>query len=211
MITFDSVDLPEPLGPISAWISPWRTVRSIPRRISLPSTVACSPRTSRVAGVAFVISSSHLDPHVVVVHGYRVAGDRLDRRQPEGPAGIHVEQRPVFRTLDRALVRIHLPLVEEEVLVGAHRVERPEPVVAEVDHGNLSAVDREAAGLAGRHVHDGAHALVRHQIAFRSSSWIASSAPWRTSSRVTRSRTSWKNPVTTRRSASSRGMPRLCR
>src|SRR6476620_7711326 len=132
MITFDSVDFPEPFGPISAWISPWRTVRSIPRRISLPSTVACSPRTSSVvgsvAGVSFVISSSHLDPHIVFGHGHRVAGDRFDRRQPEGLAGVHIEQRTVFWALDRALLRVDLALVEEEVLVRAHGVERAEPV-----------------------------------------------------------------------------------
>src|SRR6185295_5318714 len=36
-----SVLLPEPLGPIIAWTSPALTVRSMPRRISLPSTLAC--------------------------------------------------------------------------------------------------------------------------------------------------------------------------
>src|SRR5947207_633680 len=36
-----SVLLPEPLGPITAWTSPGLTVRSMPRRISLPSTRAC--------------------------------------------------------------------------------------------------------------------------------------------------------------------------
>src|SRR4029079_18724426 len=116
MITLDRVDLPEPFGPISAWISPWRTIRSIPRRIGLFSTVACRSRTSKVAGVAFVISSSHLDPHVVVGHGHRVAGDRLDRRQAERPAGVHVEQRPMLRALDRALLGIDVALVQEEVL-----------------------------------------------------------------------------------------------
>src|ERR1700761_5660867 len=35
MITLASVDLPDPLGPIRAWISPWPTRRSSPRRISL--------------------------------------------------------------------------------------------------------------------------------------------------------------------------------
>src|SRR3954466_15783442 len=102
MITFDSVDLPEPLGPISAWISPWRTVRPIPRKISLPSTVAWSPRTS---SVAFVISSSHLYPHVVVVHGHREGIHRLDGRQPHGLPGVQVEQRPVPRAPHRSPVR----------------------------------------------------------------------------------------------------------
>ena len=38
MIALASVDLPEPLGPMSAWISPGRTVRSSPLRICLSPT-----------------------------------------------------------------------------------------------------------------------------------------------------------------------------
>ena len=34
MTALASVDFPEPLGPISAWISPLPTARSTPRRIS---------------------------------------------------------------------------------------------------------------------------------------------------------------------------------
>ena len=33
-IEYARVDLPEPLGPMIAWVSPCRTVRSTPRRIS---------------------------------------------------------------------------------------------------------------------------------------------------------------------------------
>src|SRR3954465_5588484 len=40
MITLASVDLPEPLGPISAWISFERTSRSRPLRISLSPAAA---------------------------------------------------------------------------------------------------------------------------------------------------------------------------
>jgi len=38
--TYDSVLLPEPLGPITAWTSPAFTVRSMPLRISLPPALA---------------------------------------------------------------------------------------------------------------------------------------------------------------------------
>src|SRR3954453_20202686 len=44
MITLASVDLPEPLGPISAWISFERTSRSRPLRISLSSAATCRLR-----------------------------------------------------------------------------------------------------------------------------------------------------------------------
>src|SRR3954447_22101736 len=149
MITLDSVDFPEPLGPISAWISPWRTVRSMPRKISLPSTVACSPRTSSVAGVAFVISSSHRDPHVVVGYGHRERVHRLDRRQPHRLPGGQGAQRTVRLGVDRALLGIDVPLVEEEVLVRADRIDRSEAVLAEVDQCHLVPPYREPAGLAG--------------------------------------------------------------
>src|SRR3954447_6674028 len=44
MITLARVDLPEPLGPISAWISFERTSRSRPLRISLSSAATCRLR-----------------------------------------------------------------------------------------------------------------------------------------------------------------------
>ena len=56
MITFDRVDLPEPFGPIRACVSPCFTIRSIPLRISLPSTSAWRSTISSVAA-PFVLSS----------------------------------------------------------------------------------------------------------------------------------------------------------
>src|SRR5713226_4152467 len=47
MIVSASVLLPEPLGPMIAWTSPERMTRSIPLRISLPSTVTCRSVISR--------------------------------------------------------------------------------------------------------------------------------------------------------------------
>src|SRR6185312_6478534 len=106
MITLLRVDFPEPFGPIKAWISPCRTVRSIPRRISLPSTVARSPRTSRVAGASpfLALIASHLDQDVVPIHRDGVAGHRLHRRQAPRPAGRDVEGRAVLGTFDRPRV-----------------------------------------------------------------------------------------------------------
>ncbi len=49
MIAFARVDLPEPLGPISAWTLPFSTSRSRPRRISLSSTLTCRFRISSSA------------------------------------------------------------------------------------------------------------------------------------------------------------------
>src|SRR4051812_16035078 len=49
MIAFASVDLPEPLGPIIAWISPERTWRSTPLRICLSPAATCRFLISRSA------------------------------------------------------------------------------------------------------------------------------------------------------------------
>src|SRR5512144_1687737 len=49
MIALASVDLPEPLGPMSAWMVPSSTSRLTPLRISLPSAVTCRLRISSSA------------------------------------------------------------------------------------------------------------------------------------------------------------------
>src|SRR5688572_16180942 len=54
MIALASVDLPEPFGPIIAWISPERTWRSTPLRICLSPAATCR----------FLISSSAMDLHL---------------------------------------------------------------------------------------------------------------------------------------------------
>src|SRR5215213_2919182 len=55
MITFARVDLPEPFGPISAWISPFETSRSRPLRISLSSARTCRLRISRSANCGLLL------------------------------------------------------------------------------------------------------------------------------------------------------------
>src|SRR5215212_2710165 len=52
MIALASVDLPEPFGPIRAWIEPFSTSRLTPLRISLPSAVTCRLRISSSANSA---------------------------------------------------------------------------------------------------------------------------------------------------------------
>src|SRR4051794_8455723 len=49
MIALASVDLPDPFGPIIAWISPERTRRSTPLRICLSPAATCRLRISRSA------------------------------------------------------------------------------------------------------------------------------------------------------------------
>src|SRR5881396_3178635 len=142
---------------------------------------------------------------------------RRDRRKRSGRAGVEVEGGSVLRTLDRLEIHNHLSLVQVVVLVRADRVDRAEPFVSEIHHGDEAAVDGEPSRFAGGHVFDRAHAYRRGHKATpavdgsASSSWIASSAFCRTSSRRTRSNTSWKKTVTISRSASARGIPLLSR
>ena len=55
MITFASVLLPEPFGPISACVSPRFTIRFTPLRIGLPSTDAHRFLTSKTGVVSFIV------------------------------------------------------------------------------------------------------------------------------------------------------------
>src|SRR6476469_6262014 len=100
-----------------AWVSPERTVRSTPRRISLTSspspTVTCRSRISRTDTSLLSCSGSvgcthggkavvdrHIDVHVLPLHADRVDGNRLGGRQVGGLAGAQVEARPVQPALD---------------------------------------------------------------------------------------------------------------
>src|SRR5207245_6802599 len=102
-------------------------------------------------------------------------------RKRSGGAGVEIEGGSVLRTLDRLEIHIHLSLVQVVVLVRADRVDRAEPFVSEIHHGDEAAVDGEPSRLAGGYVIDGAHADRRgHQAtpavdSSASSSWIASS------------------------------------
>src|SRR3954447_3278168 len=89
MIAFASVDLPDPLGPISAWNSPARTCRSTPLRICFSAAVTCR----------FLIWSSAMYP---LRGGYGSFGDgaglELDelgqRRALQGLDDAHLHARP---------------------------------------------------------------------------------------------------------------------
>src|SRR4026207_729509 len=128
MITFDSVGLPEPFGPIRAWVSPCFTTRSIPFRISLPSTCACRSMISSVAA-PFVSVICHLDQDVVAFRPGGGNGGRRRRRQRGGSPRVQVERGTVLRALDRLVIDVDLALVQEVVRVRADRVDDPESVL----------------------------------------------------------------------------------
>src|SRR5512138_2349051 len=208
MSTWASVDLPEPLGPMTAWTSPERTVRSMPRRISVPPTAARRPRISRTWPSPVIVHHHH---DLAAVDADVVDGHRLRRREDQRLAGLERERAAVLPALQRQLVDVDLALGERDVLVRAGVADRVD-VVVDADDGDAVAGDVEPAGLAGAELlqraerHLGHHASLRANLAATPS---RSSGARPATGR--RERTSSKKPLTTRRSASSVGTPRLSR
>src|SRR2546427_823498 len=131
MRTLARVDLPDPFGPMMAWISPGRTLRLTPRRISLPSTVAWRSSTSRIGSAISHHSfgtenmsgnryrPSHVD--VVALDLHLVGGHGLGGRQTAHGTGAHRELRPVLGAFH--LVALEPALVQLDVLVAADVVD----------------------------------------------------------------------------------------
>src|SRR5688500_17837780 len=117
MITLAKVAFPEPLGPMMACTSPWGTTRSMPFRISLPSTEACRPRTSRIVGLVLVCSavcatawSLQIDHDRLTLHLHREGDHRQRGRERPRLSRPEIEHRSVPRALDRLVVHVHLSL-----------------------------------------------------------------------------------------------------
>src|SRR3954469_5701775 len=184
---YASVDLPDPLGPMIAWVSPSLMVRSTPLRISLVpvpsvpvSTVTCRSRISSVAIGVFLFSqllwversvwvwrsvggraerSLDVDEHVVAGHLDRVDRHRLGRRWAAGLARPQVEAGAVQPALD--LAALDVPLRQRDRGVRALVVDGV-PVVAVTDHGDRCALDVHGDGGPGGDVGDAADTLVGH-------------------------------------------------
>src|ERR1700748_1805041 len=110
----------------------------------MPSSACSSAITSGVAIRSLDIHSNHavLDPD-------REGLDRDVRRQVHGCAGVQVEARAVARALDRAVLRVELPLAQLAVVVRAAVLDRENRAVA-VEDADLEVVGLEQAFLAGR-------------------------------------------------------------
>src|SRR3954466_14469403 len=209
-----------------AWVSPARTVRSTPRRISLTSspspTVTCRSRISRTDTRAPSVAGREreaavcvgVDVDVLPLHPDRVDVDRLGGRQVGGFAGAQVEARPVQPALDGrgALELLDVPFGQRHLGMRAEvldRVDVPlEPDDGDVDVGQLYP---QRAGLGD--VAQGADPLETHAGTSTGCSSRPGRAP-RRASRVPISRscrasmpmrwtTSAKKPLTTSRRAVS--------
>src|SRR6195952_4700445 len=138
-----------------AWVSPERTVRSTPRRISLASspspTVTCRLRISRTDTSCSSVAGRGgkgairfgVDEHVLPFHTDRVDGHRLGGRQVGGLAGAQVEARPVQPALDRrcALELLDVTFGQRDLRVRAEVLDRVdvavEPDDRDVDVGEF--------------------------------------------------------------------------
>src|SRR5215207_1465737 len=145
-----------------AWVSPDRTVRSTPRRISLASspspTVTCRSRISRtdkafssVAGRGGeAVVDRDIDVHVLPVHADRVDIDRLGGREVGGFAGAQVEARPVQPALDGrgALELLDVALRQRHLGVRALVLDGVD-LALEADDGDVDVgqLDPQGAGL----------------------------------------------------------------
>src|SRR5688572_13134866 len=136
MIVFASVDLSDPLGPMSAWTSPRSTFRSTPRRISLPSTVTCRFWISRSAiGNASLLlwSLGGCRAHARPRPRAGRAGSRWGDDPALGERGQLGEGRLLERPLDAALDAGPEQL-RGAVLVSVELVVAEHPARAEVAH-----------------------------------------------------------------------------
>src|SRR5690625_2705863 len=162
------VDFPEPLGPMTAWISPPLMVRSTPLRISLVpsglSTVAwrslisridiCgSPRCGWLDGVVECSGGElpgRIDRDLAggLVHPHRVDGDGQHGRQLQRPACAQVELATVLPAFDGAALDI--PVGEGDVLVGADVLEGVDVPVLVAHQSDLGAADDDIDRLTRR-------------------------------------------------------------
>src|SRR5687767_6238924 len=141
MITLARVDLPEPFGPMRAWISPERTWRSTPLRICLSPAVTCR----------FLISRSAMDLQVGFMIWMPARPGELDklgqRRSLQRLDDAHLHARPqqlggaVLAVGEMGAEHAALAVVEEAV----HRRDR----ALEREHDR---VHRDLLGGAGEQV-----------------------------------------------------------
>src|SRR5918993_1571254 len=203
-----------------AWVSPDRIVRVTPRRISVaePSSVWTETWRSLISRVVMRCSAllGQGDVDVVALDADGVDGDGDDGGRTGGVARTQVEAGPVEPALDGAAVE--LALGQRDVGVGARVVDAVHVTVLRADDGDPPAVDLgRGSAHRGKLVEaaDPDEAPVRQLLAHRSPpdsscsmDCMSRSCTSRTPMRPT---TLAKKPRTTRRRASSSGIPRAMR
>ena len=158
-----SVLLPEPFGPISAWISPCLTVRLTPRRISLPSTETCrsSIRNVGCATCSWCLQAPFL-------HGGSRTGDRFDGDEAgrRWPGSCSAESSSVVESSTLEMLRWTRSQTERErqpasrsqacgqIVVGGALDGRDRPLEHAVDlaDGDLAGLARSGGSRRARRV-----------------------------------------------------------
>src|SRR5690625_526316 len=186
------VDLPEPFGPMIAWVSPLLRVRSTPRRICLGSpsgvsTLTCRSRISRVdmCVCSFLSQWSgswvrRVDVHqdVVSLDGDWIGGDRPGGGQAGGGAGVKVEHGAVQPALQRGA--LHLSLGQGDLSVGTDVVDGVVLPVLSADQcyfhqRSIGRVQFQAQSLALLQITDGRDDLGTHDVLAPGLWWAPSS------------------------------------
>ena len=209
MITWDSVDLPEPFGPMTAWTSPERTVRSIPLRISLPATPARRPLDLEhvVGSSSTTTSTSPSTTRASYTGTGRVAGSDV------GLAGLQVEARCRASSTRAACSSAqHLALGQRDVLVAAAVADGVDVVAEAHDAMTWPPTSTRWASPVAQVVERRRSRSTPVMPAPPSSlAATAASRAARRSVAGNASNTSAKNPATISRSATRVGTPRLSR
>ena len=109
----------------------------------MPTSACCSAITSGVAIRSVDLHSNH-----AVLDDHREGVDGHVRRQVQGLSGTQVEQRPVPRALDRAVVLVELALDQLAVVVRAAVLDG-EDLAAAVEDADLEVLPLDEALLAG--------------------------------------------------------------
>src|ERR687896_197976 len=143
---YASVDLPEPLGPISAWISPLSSDRSSPLRISRPSTSTW--RSSMYKSWSVTSTSPlydsrfrHGDLDEVTFHYDVVRRHGTRRREYPNGAVHYVETRPVQRAFHLEQLGVELTIGEIGLLVRAIVADRIDIVAHSIEADGLALHD----------------------------------------------------------------------
>src|SRR3954451_13415735 len=100
----------------------------------MPTSACCSASTSGVAIRSVDLHSNH-----AVLDEHREGVDGNVRRQVHGIAGPQVKARVVARALDRAVLRVELPIDQLAVVMRATVLDREQRAVA-VEDADLEVI-----------------------------------------------------------------------
>src|SRR5436190_5448832 len=155
MIAFASVDLPEPFGPMRAWISPADTSRSRPLRMGFPSALTCRFLISRSAirlrcrGWWLGGATGDRRLRAVLVRELDELRERGAReRLSDAAVDSSPEEPRRARPIAVGFVRAQHPALRD-LVEAFHRSDRPLERLDDVEHSDLGRRPREPVTAVG--------------------------------------------------------------